>query len=73
MFFFPFFLLKSLRLTHFRERLGLALLLTLGMLTIVVSTARFLYMTFLVNDISLGMYEIPCASPPPKTASTHHY
>lgn len=60
---FPFSLLKSLQLTHFRERVGFAVILALGITTLVVSTVRFLYMIFLINDISLGKFLFLLFSP----------
>lgn len=53
---FPFSILKSLRFTQLRDKLNLAVIFTLGIITVIVSTVRFMYMIFLTNDISLGQY-----------------
>jgi hypothetical protein len=52
-FIFPFPILRSLRFTGRREKIGLALIFALGAITIIVSTVRFMFMLYLVNDVSL--------------------
>lgn len=52
-FVFPFTILKSLRFSQFRDKLGLALVFSLGLVTIVTTSLRFVYMCLFVNDISL--------------------
>ncbi|CAN8100598.1 unnamed protein product [Discula destructiva] len=56
LFIFPFTILKGLRFTEFRDKLGLALVFSLGMVTIVVTSGRFLYMCLFVNDIALYVW-----------------
>ncbi|KAG8158084.1 hypothetical protein KVR01_011845 [Diaporthe batatas] len=56
LFIFPFPILKSLKFTELREKIGLALIFALGLFTILVSTGRFMFMLFLTNDISLSVW-----------------
>lgn len=56
---FPFFILKSLHFTGLRDKFGLGLVFSLGLITIIVTTGRFIVMIIDVNDISL------CESPRP--------
>ncbi|KAJ4419656.1 hypothetical protein N0V82_004851 [Gnomoniopsis sp. IMI 355080] len=56
LFVFPFSILKSLHSTDMRDKLGLAFIFSLGLITIVVTTGRFITMSVAVNDISLAVW-----------------
>ncbi|KAJ4386649.1 hypothetical protein N0V93_009547 [Gnomoniopsis smithogilvyi] len=56
LFIFPFSILKSLHFTGLRDRLGLGLIFSLGLITIIVTTGRFINMSISVNDISLAVW-----------------
>lgn len=50
---YPIPLLKELKVNSTRKKIGLAVVFSLGLVTIIVSIGRFITTTFVSNDISI--------------------
>ena len=53
---YPIPLLKELKVNSTRKKIGLAVVFSLGLVTIIVSIGRFITTTFVSNDISICMF-----------------